>query len=270
MPRWDDWGRYPPSKPLPAEGGIASSKRRGPMAESWWSRRFTSVLESYGLGGRMQRGRRYARTGQVLDLDVQAGKLAAHVQGSRPTPYLVTIAVAEPTRAQWKRIDTAIHSKVGFVATLLSGEVPHELEEVFGGAGVALFPSRWSDLRTSCNCPDWGDPCKHIAAVLYVFADQLDSDPWLALAFRGRTREQVLGSLTPAAAASQAEAEVAPWWPFAPGPLPALPESELGAGAVAADPERPDAVLDSLEVLPVEIGGVGFVELLRPLYRDLC
>jgi uncharacterized Zn finger protein len=268
MARWDDgWTTYPPSVPLPAEGGIATSKRRGAMAESWWSRRFTDVLESYGLGGRMQRGRRYARSGQVLDLDVRPGAIAAQVQGSRRTPYLVTVAFGEPTPAQWKRIDKAMRSKVGFVAALLGGEVPHELEEVFGAAGVALFPSRWSDLRASCSCPDHGNPCKHIAAVLYVFADQLDADPWLALAFRGRTREQVLGALGPAPAATVAE--VAPWWPFAAGPLPPLPQSELGDGGLA-DPERPDAVLSSLEPLAVEIGKVAFVELLRPLYQGLA
>ena len=43
-------------------------------AASWWSRRFVDVLESYGLGSRMQRGRRYARAGQVLSFDVQAGE----------------------------------------------------------------------------------------------------------------------------------------------------------------------------------------------------
>jgi uncharacterized Zn finger protein len=266
----DFWRRYPPSVPLAAEGGIATSKQRGAMAESWWSRRFTEVLESYGLGGRMQRGRRYARSGQVLSLEVGAGVIAAQVQGSRRTPYLVTVTWKEPTSAQWKRIDKAMRSKVGFVATLLTGEVPPELEDVFTAAGVSLFPTRWADLRASCNCPDWGDPCKHVAAVLYVFADQLDSDPWLALTFRGRSREEVLGALGSSRSdhRSEAPAEVAPWWPFAPGPLPPLPDSEL-IGETLADPDRPDAVLDGLESLEVEIRGVALSELIRPLYRDI-
>lgn len=84
---------------------------------------------------------------------------------------------------------------------------------------------------------------------------------------RGRSREQVLGSLGPSRAAD-APTEVAPWWPFAPGPPPPIPESELSGGAVA-NAERPDAVLDGLEPLDVRIGGTPFVELLRPLYRDL-
>ena len=92
---WDDrWQRYPESVPLPTADGLATSKQRGAMAATWWSRRFVDVLESFGLGTRMQRGRRYARAGQVLSFDVQPGILVAQVQGSRRTPYVVTVAVA--------------------------------------------------------------------------------------------------------------------------------------------------------------------------------
>ena len=136
----------------------------------------------------MQRGRRYARAGQVLSLDVESGVLAATVQGSRPSPYSVTIGLAPPSAAQWSGIEKAMSAKVGFVARLLAGEVPPDLEDVFRAAGVPLFPRSYRELRTNCSCPDWEDPCKHLAAVLYVFADQLDADPWLILAWRGRTR----------------------------------------------------------------------------------
>ncbi len=271
MPRrgWDDpWQRYPASVPLPAEGGIASSKQRGPMATSWWSRRFTEVLESYGLGARMQRGRRYARTGQVLSLDVRAAVLAAQVQGSRRTPYLVTISLPEPTESQWHAIDTAIAAKVGFVARLLAGEVPTDLEAVFRAAGIDLFPRAWSAVRSDCSCPDWENPCKHIAAVLYLFADQLDADPWLLLAWRGRTRDQILESLRGQARIDKTEHEdeVAPWWPFAPGPLRSL----APPGALEpARPDRPDAVLDALEPLDVLLGGTPLTELLRHAYTHI-
>ena len=83
---------FEPSVPRPVEGGLATSKQRGAMAATWWSQRFVQVLESYGLGARMQRGRRYARQGQVISLDVEAGLVTARVQGSRATPYRVEIA----------------------------------------------------------------------------------------------------------------------------------------------------------------------------------
>lgn len=291
---WDDeWRRYPASVPRPAEGGIATSKQRGQMAATWWSRRFVAVLESYGLGARMQRGRRYARSGQVLNLQVGSAVIAAQVQGSRRTPYLVTVSVGAPSEEQWAGITDAMRAKVGFVARLLDGEVPAELEEVFSSCGVTLFPAQWKDLKATCSCPDWENPCKHIAAVLYVFADQLDDDPWLALELRGRQRETLLEALTSAGVAGSGpgggsggggagaggtggasgtgSAEVAPWWPFAPGPLPFLPtggtvDAALAGGGVDG---RPDAVLDGLEPLDMTVGPASFVDLVRPLYERI-
>lgn len=264
---WDDrWRQYPASRPLPAEDGIATSRQRGPMATTWWSQRFVTVLESFGLGGRMQRGRRYARQGQVLDLDVSAGLLVAQVQGSRRTPYLVRVTFPAADDRQWEAITASMTAAVGFVARLLGGEVPPDLEAVFAGAGVPLFPAAWGDLTATCSCPDWENPCKHIAAVLYVFADRLDADPWLVLVLRGRGRDELLGALAPAGrppAAAARDGEVAPWWPFAPGPLPELGPAGPLAGAFA---ERPGAVLDGLEPLEVTVGDRPVGDLLRPLY----
>jgi uncharacterized Zn finger protein len=266
--RWDDpWQKYPPSVPVPVEGGVATSKQRGPMATTWWSRRFVEVLESYGLGARMQRGRRYARSGQVIEVEVSPGLIAAQVQGSRPRPYLVTTAVAVPSDEQWSSILAAMRAKVGFVARLLDGQVPTELEEVFAAAGIPLFPVAWTDIRTKCTCPDWENPCKHIAAVLYVLADQLDTDPWLVLLLRGGEQEALLDSLTGSSSAPAASSEVAPWWPFGPGPVPIDYQAADHLATVWSGP--PDAVLDTMEPLPVVVGSSTFVELLRPLYESL-
>lgn len=265
---WDDrWQRYPASVPLPADGGVRTSRQRGPMAATWWSRRFVEVLESYGLAARLQRARRYARQGQVLELHVAPGLLGAQVQGSRAKPYLVTVGLAVPSDAEWTAILTAMRARVGFVARLLDGEVPAELEDVFADTGVPLFPAAWSHFRAACSCPDWENPCKHLASVLYVLADQLDRDPWLLLELRGRGRDALLDGLTAGSAAAEAP-RVAPWWPFAAGPAPtAGPLRPDLLDAVRPDP--PDAVLDSLQPLAVDVGASSFVELARQAYCAL-
>jgi uncharacterized Zn finger protein len=266
---WDDpWQKYPASKPLPAEGGLTTSKQRGSMAESWWSQRFVEVLESYGLGARMQRGRRYARVGQVLSLEVRTVTIAAQVQGSRPTPYLVTISLPAPTSLQWAGIDHAMRSKVGFVAQLLAGDVPPDLEGVFESVGVPLFPRTWKELRAECSCPDWENPCKHIAAVLYLFADRLDADPWLLLAWRGRTREEVLAPLGRPGSTPPPTEEIAPWWPFPGGQLPVSVDWST-ADVRATDPDRPAAVLDGMEPLELLIAGVPLRDRTMPAYEAL-
>ena len=267
--RWDEpWDRYPASKPIKAEGGIVTRRQRGQMADTWWSKRFVDVLESYGLGARMQRGRRYARAGQVLSLDVDPGLVAGQVQGSRRTPYVVTIQTSQPSDVQWHKLDDAFRSRIGFVARLLAGELPPELEDAFADAGVRLFPSRWSELRARCNCPDSENPCKHIAAVLYVFADRLDTDPWLALCWRGRDREQFLAALRPGSEDDAADERLPSWWPLRPGfsPLTSIPRPV--PDVTPADPA--DRILSRLEPLDAAVGVTSVVELLRSAYNALC
>lgn len=290
--RWDDpWQRFPASKPLEVEDGIATSKQRGAMAERWWSKRFVDVLDNYGLGARMQRGRRYARAGQLLSFEVHPGQLLAQVQGSRATPYLVTVDAPATSDTQWAEVDSALASRVKFAARLLAGDVPPELEDVFADAGVALLPAKWSDLTARCTCPDIANPCKHIAAVLYVFADRLDDDPWLLLEWRGRTREQILQPLvsrskgvhTPESAPSRAGAdpgdeasdpasEVTPWWPLDPQrmrlPAGGAPRgSDIDHLLDIDPPDPPDVVLVRLDELDVKIRETPLVDLFAEAYR---
>jgi uncharacterized Zn finger protein len=73
--------------------------------------------------------------------------------------------------------------------------MPTAIDEVFRGAGTSLFPETRAELVTSCSCPDWGDPCKHVAATHYVLGEALDRDPFLLFELRGRSKDQVLTGL---------------------------------------------------------------------------
>jgi uncharacterized Zn finger protein len=194
MSRWED-GWYPPSRPIQVEGGIKARSKRGAIGEQWWSRRFIDVLESLGMSGRLQRGRRYARAGQVLDLEISSGYVTARVQGSRAAPYKVRIQVLPLTTGQWQRVEQALAAQALFRAKLLAGEMPAQIEDVFAQCGTPLFPRSAHDLDMRCSCPDWEVPCKHLAAVCYVLAEQFDDDPFGMLAWRGRGRDALLASL---------------------------------------------------------------------------
>ena len=274
--RWQTWERYPSSKPIPVEDGIITSKRRGEMASTWWSQRFTTVLESFMLGGRMQRGRRYARTGQTLSFEVRPGQLLGQVQGSRSTPYLVTVDSVRPSDEQWAAVDAAMAARVGFIARLLAGEVPEDLEDAFAAAGVALFPRHWSDLDARCSCPDDANP--------YLFADRLDSDPWLLLAWRGRTREQLLEPLGQYAARAEAGSApsstasddgLPPWWPLEPvssghdASTDASDAIDLIDVLAVTAPDPADGVLRRLDPLAVIARREPVTDQLAPAYRAI-
>ncbi len=194
---YDDYGYgyFPPSRPIKVEGGIQSRNQRGAFASNWWAKRWLAVLDSYGIGSRLQRGRSYARGGQVLNIDVECGLVNARVQGSRPKPYAVEIQVSTLTDTEWERVLDAISTQAIFAAQLLDGTMPQEIETAFEAAGVSLFPTSRRDLVTDCSCPDYSNPCKHIAAVYYLLGEQFDHDPFLIFTLRGRTREQIIEAL---------------------------------------------------------------------------
>ncbi|MFD0518851.1 SWIM zinc finger family protein [Paractinoplanes durhamensis] len=192
MPFDRDGKFYEAGKTIEVDGGLAVRAKRGKIGERWWSRRFVDVLERVCDGGRLARGRAYARKGQVMDFQLAAGKVTARVQGSRPQPYAVEIAIAAFDETQWTDVTSSLGSRALYRAALLAGEMPREIIDVFEEHNLPLFPD---NLDIRCNCPDWGVPCKHGSAVLYVLAEAFDDDPFLVLAWRGRDREALLSAL---------------------------------------------------------------------------
>jgi uncharacterized Zn finger protein len=199
--RRDDFSAW--SGPREAKGGIRAANKRGRFGESWWAQRWIAVLESFNIGGRLARGRNYARRGQVLSIDIGKGCVEARVQGSRPAPYAVSIKVRPLSPAEWKRLAGQLSTQAIFLAKLLAGEMPRDIETAFRGAGLSLFPEKATELSTECSCPDWSNPCKHVAAVYYLLGEDFDRDPFLIFRLRGVDRGEfleMLGQSKPSAA----------------------------------------------------------------------
>jgi uncharacterized Zn finger protein len=296
MSDWPDWRDWEPSRPLPVDGGIAARSKRGTIGETWWAQRFIALLESFGVGSRLQRGRNYARRGQVVELDVEPGIVIAKVQGSRYTPYRVRIRCKALSEQQWRRLERAMASRALPLAQLLAGEMPRDIEDVFASCKLTLFPRSQAELKASCTCPDWENPCKHIAAAYYILAERFDQDPFQIVVWRGREQDELLvhlralragtspraaggarrrtGSANAAAATSAAPPvssesqgpalidEIDSFWHSG----PALSDLHVNPFAV----EATDALLRQLGPAPVDIGGEDLVELLTPAYRALA
>jgi uncharacterized Zn finger protein len=182
------------------------------------------------------------------------------------------------TDAKWEKIVTALAGQAVYAARLLAGELPHEIEEVFAEAGVALLPARTTRLATDCTCPDWANPCKHVAAVCYLVAEALDLDPFLLLAFRGRTRDALLAELRLRRGTG---AEAGDGGGALPDLVPAFESTPLAdcvlgfwkagpeLGEVHCRPraaEVPGAVLRQLQRGTLEVRGRDVAELLEPAY----
>jgi uncharacterized Zn finger protein len=192
----DYWYRhYTPREPKEAKDGIKARTARGKFSESWWADKWIEALESFGWSNRLQRGRRYARMGQVVDYNVSPGVVTAKVQGTRAKPYKVRIEIRALSDRQWDKVIESMASQAIFAAKLLAGEMPQNIEDAFTSAKVSLFPKTIKDINMNCSCPDWAEPCKHIAAVYYLLAEEFDRDPFMIFHLRGKTKDEVIHAL---------------------------------------------------------------------------
>ena len=277
------WGYYKPAKPKEVKDGIKSKSKRGAIGETWWSKRWIEVLESFDMGARLSRGRSYARKGQVISIDVQKGIVIAKVQGTRPKPYDVRIQLNPIAEHGWDKVTDAMASKALFAAKLLSGEMPLDIEDAFSEAGIALFPRAKKELGTDCSCPDWANPCKHIAAVYYLLAERFDEDPFLIFKLRGRTKEEIIDTLREKRAVAvsvEEESEVIAESAVSihgeeVRPLEECLDSFWHAGAAldsfSVNPTRPEvenAILKRLGDTPFSVGKVNLTSLLSKAYEE--
>jgi uncharacterized Zn finger protein len=271
MSYWD-WGYYKPKPLIKAKGGIRAQSKRGAFGESWWAKRWIATLESFDIGARLSRGRSYARNGQVLSIDIGRGEVKAKVQGSFAQPYKIAIEVKAIPETDWRRLAESLSSQALFAAKLLAGEMPQEIEAAFLAAGLSLFPKKLRDLETDCSCPDWSNPCKHIAAVYYLIGEEFDRDPFLLFRLRGMDREEfvkLMGAASPAVVNPAADEVAAlPPEPLSPDATAFwqgdLPPDEL-FGEVRLPPVSA-AMLRRLGNLPFWRGSENLVEALDSIY----
>lgn len=204
---------FKPTKAIETDEGIKARSKRGEFVKNWWATRWIAAMERVMDRGRLQRGRSYARKGQVLSLQEGKGQITAKVQGSRATPYKISIALQPLSEADWNKVIAALVERPYFVAQLLAGEMPQEIEEAFAAVKLDLFPNKW-ELKQSCSCPDWADVCKHLAAVHYILAERFDVDPFLLFRLRGKSQEEILAALGTGEDETAMAAEYAPAQPL--------------------------------------------------------
>ncbi|QWF81856.1 SWIM zinc finger family protein [Amycolatopsis sp. CA-230715] len=257
----DTW--FPKTRPRAVVGGLQARSKRGAIAQTWWSERFVGVLEDMGMGGRLERGRNYARRGQVISLDITAGSATASVQGSRATPYRVRIGITAFDKRDWAKAERALADNAWYAAKLLAGEMPEDIETVFTDLGLPLFPTGARDLSMDCSCPDFQVPCKHLAAAFYLLAETFDEDPFTILAWRGRTRDELLDNLR------SARADTAPAGPTLPNTPAAFYGLQADLPTGTAPASEPAALLDQLPETTLTLRGLTLPDLLRPAYQAL-
>jgi uncharacterized Zn finger protein len=229
-------------------GFPAFGPRRGAVrGQTWWGQAWTKAMEDTSLDqGRLARGRTYARTGRVGSITVSPGRISAPVHGSAPEPYQAVVSIQRLSDAEWERFLDEVAGRAGHLAALLDRDMPHDLVQAAQDAGVRLLPTV-GDLEPECDCPDWGYPCKHAAALCYQAAWLLDEDPFVLLLMRGRGESELVEELQ----RRNARAGAAPGQPEPePAGVPAWQAYRATPSPLPDPPPPPDAPLVSPELPP--------------------
>jgi len=181
--------------PTEAQGErLTSRSRRGLVGRHWWAQRWSRIIGDAGLPDRLHRGRSLARAGSVFNLRIDGGEAFGEVKQARTELHAARIRMEPILPNGWPPIIEMLCRRSHYVASLLAGILPAEIEDEFTRLGLLLFPLDWDQLESYCSCDDPADPCAHLAAVYYLVAERIDKDPFLLFRYRGCARETLLHS----------------------------------------------------------------------------
>lgn len=214
------------------------------FGSTWWGKAWVDALEESIMAdaGRLARGRTYARQGRVSLPEILPGSVRAEVTGNEE--YVADLSIRLLTEDSWSALEQLIAERSAHSAALLSGELPADLLSDAADRGVLIMPGA-GDVMPDCSCPDWGEPCKHAAALAYLIADAIDQDPFVLLLLRGRGRSDLLESvrhLRSSVAVTAARDPEHPGSGLMPARQASLVESGVGVSAARAYKRQPSAI----------------------------
>lgn len=254
------------------------------IADSFWGKGWCRHLESCAdFASRLPRGRSYVRSGAVYHLKIAPGVIDAQVLGS--SRYQVRIEIEPIKQAQWQALKRSCAGSIGSLLELLQGQLSEQVMRIVADHRQGLFPVPGA-MRFRCNCPDWADMCKHVAAALYGVGHRLDQQPDLLFTLRGVDPAELIEAGLAAPVPASADAELlasdqlealfgidlgAAAGPVTPTPASAKPARKRSAGKVApskgtpASAASPSRTQTSRPPAPFRATGTGIARLRRKL-----
>ena len=170
-----------------------------------WGAWFLRMIESYDGDGRVSRGKSYANTGKVDSLVITGNKVAARVAGHYDPWYYISLTFPCISESNRKKLEKILAQHPADFIALGSGTMTERLVALFEAKDIRFIPRRWSLIESDCSCPDSASLCKHIAAVLYILAKEIDHDPRLLFQLAGIDLAELREKILPAARDMSAE-----------------------------------------------------------------
>lgn len=162
------------------------------IARTFWGEAWCKHLERFSdFANRLPRGRTYVRNGSVCHLAIKPGKVEAIVSGS--ALYNVSINITSLSQGKWKKLRKQCAGQIGSILELLQGRLSNQVMGIVTHPSNGLFPQP-GEIKLHCDCPDWADMCKHVAAVLYGVGARLDEKPELLFKLRKVDQNELISA----------------------------------------------------------------------------
>ncbi len=164
---------------------------------AWAAQQWSALLNGLGPASQsaLRRARTIVRDNRIVRAQAQVGVIEIQSPGSywrNATTRVRMRPISDPT---WERIIEELTTEASVAARLFAGELPPQIERVFATAGAQLFPGSSADIKATCDCREFEQPCRHIIALHLFFAAQLETNPLLIFLFRGRPATEVMEAL---------------------------------------------------------------------------
>ena len=200
---YDGWAPYVPAAQRRANAAreIQKLRKKGTkiepievrgrkIARTFWGQAWCNHLEKFSdYANRLPRGRTYVRNGSVCHLAISKGKVEAIVSGSEL--YDIKINITPLSANKWKNVRKQCAGQIGSMLELLRGRFSDNVMQIVTDQDSGLFPKP-REIKLACDCPDWAEMCKHIAAVLYGVGARLDQQPELLFLLRNVDHEELI------------------------------------------------------------------------------
>jgi uncharacterized Zn finger protein len=197
-----DWERIESALGGP---GQAVELRRGPfqvtrerkLARTWWAQVWVEGCEAQTVRKTINKGRRIGRDGSTLVVRLAPGDVGGVVIENPYYMYqadIVGFTVPTLSTEHWQIVDDLIESNARYIAALLAGELPYELYERLGEAGMNLIPQPFFYSHGINRYGSQVTP--HGLALAYITGTFLSNDPMLLFRLLGRDPDVLLSRWT--------------------------------------------------------------------------
>ncbi len=152
--------------------------------KSFWGKEFINAIGEIDSDSRLGRGKTYANTKRVLNMTIEKNFVIAKVKGNYGI-YNIKIEFKTFNEKEKKIIIKIIKENQIILAQLLQGNLPEELLFKLNSKNINIVPKSWNEINGNCSCPDWANPCKHLAAVYYHLSEEIDKNPFNLFKLKG-------------------------------------------------------------------------------------